>query len=142
MPDLSRRNLVTSAAALPALAVAAGAHELASEPDPVFAAIEKWDALDAELLKICKLEPVDADDRPLFHTPEYDAWEAAQKEPCSERMEARDVILQTAPTTAAGAVAMMKWYVRSQSYAFDEFDYPKHLFDRLTEYLERAAVRS
>jgi hypothetical protein len=44
MPNLSRRHLVTTAAALPALAVPAGAYTLAHEPDPSFAAIEKYRA--------------------------------------------------------------------------------------------------
>src|ERR1700755_1309198 len=43
---LSRRSLVTSAAALPALAVPAVAVAAVAEPDPIFAAIEKYRKLD------------------------------------------------------------------------------------------------
>jgi hypothetical protein len=42
MSNLSRRSLVTSAAALPALAVPAVAVAAFAEPDPIFAAIERW----------------------------------------------------------------------------------------------------
>jgi hypothetical protein len=41
MSNLSRRSLVTTAAALPALAVPAVAVAATAEPDPIFAAIEK-----------------------------------------------------------------------------------------------------
>jgi hypothetical protein len=48
MPNLSRRHLVTTAAALPALALPAAAATLGHEPDPIFAVIEEhrrlWDA--------------------------------------------------------------------------------------------------
>ena len=42
MPNLSRRSLVTSAAALPVLTVPAVAVAVSAEPDPIFAAIERW----------------------------------------------------------------------------------------------------
>ena len=42
MSALSRRSLVTSAAALPALAVPAVAVAVSNEPDPIYAAIEKY----------------------------------------------------------------------------------------------------
>ena len=44
MSNLSRRSLVTSAAALPALAVPAVAVAASAEPDPIFAAIDRWNA--------------------------------------------------------------------------------------------------
>ncbi len=42
MSHLSRRSLVASAAALPALAVPIVAVAVSAEPDPIFAAIERW----------------------------------------------------------------------------------------------------
>jgi hypothetical protein len=49
MSELSRRSIVASAAALPALAVPAVAVAAAAEPDPIFAAIERWRELDVAL---------------------------------------------------------------------------------------------
>jgi hypothetical protein len=46
MSDLSRRSLVTSAAALPALAVPAVAVAAAAEPDPIFAALKRFELAD------------------------------------------------------------------------------------------------
>ena len=48
--SLSRRALVTSAAALPALAMPAAALAVPAEPDPAFVAIEKYRALDEAFL--------------------------------------------------------------------------------------------
>ena len=42
MSNLSRRSLVTSAAALPALAVPAVAIAAIADPDPIHAAIKRW----------------------------------------------------------------------------------------------------
>ena len=56
MSILSRRSLVTSAAALPALAVPAVAAAASSEPDPIFAAIEKERALNTAFLARCHYE--------------------------------------------------------------------------------------
>jgi hypothetical protein len=55
MPNLSRRHLVTSAAALPALAVPAVAATLAYEPDPIFAAITEYVAADEAHGEACGL---------------------------------------------------------------------------------------
>jgi hypothetical protein len=55
MSNLSRRSLVASAAALPALAVPAVA--IASiEPDPIFAAIEKERVLSTAFIARCRYE--------------------------------------------------------------------------------------
>jgi hypothetical protein len=53
MPALSRRHLVTSAAALPALAVPAVAIAAAAEPDPIFALIDQWKEAVAAEEAIC-----------------------------------------------------------------------------------------
>lgn len=55
MPKLSRRHLVTSAAALPALAMPAAAATLAHEPDPIFVAIREYIAADKAHGEACGL---------------------------------------------------------------------------------------
>jgi hypothetical protein len=57
MPNLSRRHLGTTAAALPALALPAVAGTLAHEPDPIFAAIERHRKLDAETMAVPRIAP-------------------------------------------------------------------------------------
>lgn len=56
MSTLSRRSLVTSAAALPALAMPVAAETLAHEPNPIFAAIEKQRVADAAFITRCYYE--------------------------------------------------------------------------------------
>jgi hypothetical protein len=55
MPNLSRRHLVTTAAALPALALLAAAETLAQDPDPIFAAIHEYIAADEAHGEACRL---------------------------------------------------------------------------------------
>jgi len=55
MPNLSRRQLVTTAAALPALAVPAVASKLTHEPDPIFASIDEYIAADEAHGEACRL---------------------------------------------------------------------------------------
>jgi hypothetical protein len=54
MSNLSRRHLVTSAVAVPALAMPATV-ALAREPDPIFAAIREYIAADKAYLEACSL---------------------------------------------------------------------------------------
>jgi hypothetical protein len=119
MPNLSRRYLVASAAALPALAVPAVAPELASDPDPIFAAIEKDRATDAAFIARCyyeddlagsghKLTPAPDDHR----TPEMVALVSASR-------AARAELANTAPTTLAGMVAYLD-HVVSKSVEMDD----------------------
>jgi hypothetical protein len=114
MPSLSRRHLVTSAAALPALAVPAGAYTLAHEPDPIFAAIEKDRATDVAFFARLHYEDNLAESGHKLprapgraHTPEMIAVVTASR-------AARDELAKTAPTTAAGLVAYLD-YVLSKS---------------------------
>jgi hypothetical protein len=118
MPNLSRRHLVTSAAALPALAVPAVA-AFAHEPDPIFAAIEKERALDEAFITRCyyeddlagsgcKLSPAPDDSR----TPEMVAAVTASR-------AARAELAKTVPTTLAGMVAYLD-YVASESDKLDD----------------------
>jgi hypothetical protein len=115
MPTLSRRHLVTTAAALPALAVPACADALSHEPDPVFAAIEKertandtcWARYDYEddlKKRGCELTPAPDES---YRTPEMVAVVNASR-------AARADLANTAPTTAAGLVAYLD-YVLSMS---------------------------
>jgi len=115
MSTLSRRSIVASAAAaLPALAVPAVA--LAStEPDPIFAAIEKERALNTAFLARCryeddlveagvKLAPASGEDS---RTPEMVAAVNAA-------VVARQELANTAPTTLSGLVAYID-YVLTES---------------------------
>jgi hypothetical protein len=101
MSDLSRRSLVTSAAALPALAVPAVAvaaanmptwrapmlSEQSAEPDPIFAAIES-----------------------------YKFWDKASVELGDEETPARWRLCETPPTTLAGPVALLNFAVEEQQH--------------------------
>jgi hypothetical protein len=102
MSNLSRRSIVASAAALPALAVpviGAGSTELdrmfGSEPDPIFAAIEAFeDARDAHAK--------------AFHNDD----EAASQGPLlAAYSDALERLLNTEPTTVVGMAAALV-YVR------------------------------
>jgi hypothetical protein len=120
MPDLSRRHLVTTAAALPALAVPAAAETLNHELDPIFAAIEKERALTAAFNARCHYEDdlarsghtlTPAPDE-TYQTPEMVAVVSASR-------AARAELANTAPTTLAGMVAYLD-YVVSESDKLDE----------------------
>jgi hypothetical protein len=111
MPNLSRRHLVTTAAALPALALPAAAGTLALEPDPIFAAIERYRAFDEAYYALCdyeenltesghKLTLAPGDHR----TPEMAAAVAAVR-------SARADLTKTAPSTPAGMVAYLDYVV-------------------------------
>ncbi|MFZ0237766.1 MAG: hypothetical protein WAL37_10445, partial [Xanthobacteraceae bacterium] len=69
MSNLSRRTLVSSAAALPALTVPA----VAISADPIFAKIDRCKALFAEYGDFCQREPEN------LNCKEHDAWEEAQE---------------------------------------------------------------
>jgi hypothetical protein len=118
--SLSRRHLVTTAAALPALAVPAAAGTFAHEPDPIFAAIEKYRALDAAFIARCyyeddlaasghKLPPAPGE---YSRTPEMVALVNAS-------IAARAELAKTAPTTFAGMDAYLD-YVLLESDKMDD----------------------
>lgn len=108
MTTLSRRHLVTSAAALPALAVPALAAE--AEHDPVIAMVENCRAAYAGLGQVCKREPVDAAGR-LAKGPVHDQWKDEQAEVADEYEELEAAMLATAPRTKAGAAAMVRYHL-------------------------------
>jgi hypothetical protein len=119
MPNLSRRHLVTTAAALPALAMPAVADTLGHEPDPIFKAIERYSALDEAYYALAhyeddltesghKLTPAPGDHR----TPEMAAAVAAVR-------AARAELAKTVPSTPAGMTAYLD-YVLSESDKADD----------------------
>jgi hypothetical protein len=108
-------------------------------PDPVFAAVERFEARNAELLRICKAEPLGADGKVARDTREYDAWAEEQAAANEEWGEAEDAMFTTVPTSAAGALALLKCYIRDRGWEAMNGDL---LLDSLSAYLERAAVQS
>jgi hypothetical protein len=99
MSNLSRRSLVASAAALPALAVPAVAIAATAEPDPIFAAIEKFRTPEVAWLARCQYEEERGID-----TPEL----AALIDACNA---ARSELADTIPTTPAGLIAYLDYIV-------------------------------
>ena len=110
MSKLSRRSLVTRAAALPVLAVPALAAE-AAKPDPVFVAIEKYCEAREAYVSLCdheegliasgqELTPAPGDHR----TPEMVATVKA----C---VDARMKLASTSPTTLAGLSSLLTFVV-------------------------------
>jgi hypothetical protein len=129
--NLSRRAIMSSAAALPALAVlpAIASGALAHEPDPIFAAIEKHRALDVAFIARChyeddlaesgyKLSPAPGE---FSRTPEMVALVTAG-------IAARVELANTAPTTLAGLVAFLDFAVSQIDYLDGELP-----FDGATE---------
>ena len=107
---LSRRTLVSSAAALPALAVPA----VAIIPDPALAAVERWRVASEIHGAVCESE-TDA------RTPEeYSAWEDRSREACNASYEAMVAMVQTCPTTNAGIRAMVRLYVEQDGLDFED----------------------
>jgi|SRR5580704_15453986 hypothetical protein len=101
MPNLSRRHLVTTAAALPAL--------IAREPDPIFALIDKARAAYDAHGRACKGEPVTADGNLDLDSPAYPAWQEANEATCDASWEALNDLLATPPTTRAGMAAVVRY---------------------------------
>jgi hypothetical protein len=100
MPNLSRRHLVTTAAALPAPAVPAVA-ALAHEPDPIFVAIEKHRQLDAETME-ADIESSNASHR-------ADLKAKTERLGIKTERAAADALAEVAPTTIAGVGALVAY---------------------------------
>jgi hypothetical protein len=109
MSNLSRRMLLTSAAALPALAVPA----LATEPDPILAAIENhrrrcdeyWTAhLAADIPDSWRRE----------------ALEVVAKEALAVQERTAIELLHTRPTTLTGAAALLRYMVEYEERYDDQ----------------------
>jgi hypothetical protein len=114
MSSLSRRHLVTTAAALPALAMPAAAATLAHEPDPIFAAIEKHRRARAETNAAwSRLSSLQEDAR----STEERCIE--QEDEATNAIRRQDDIalelLHIQPSTVAGAAALLGYYVEAVS---------------------------
>jgi hypothetical protein len=128
MSALSRRSIVASAAALPALAVPAVV-SAAVEPDPIYAVIEKDRLLEVAFQARCAYEDgpdcrgielqraAPDDDR----TPEM-AWIVTAS------VESRWTVATTAPTTMAGLLAVLEYAV-SECDRLSSDDLPVCYFD-------------
>jgi hypothetical protein len=71
-----------------------------AQPDPVFAAIERFKAYDAVATETSKQEP-----KP--RSPEYPAWKVKRHTEMEKWNALRDAMFQTVPTTQAGAFALV-----------------------------------
>ena len=119
MSKLSRRSLVTSAAALPALAVPAAL--AASGPDdPIFAAIEAYHRTEAACLARAVYE-----DEVRLSTPNQTPEMAALAEAATK---ARRQLAQTSPATVPGLVAYLD-YVVTESESRSSPGWPMFVFD-------------
>jgi hypothetical protein len=121
MSKLSRRSLVAGAATLPALAGSV----VALTPDPAFAAVEFVQASSKAHLHALEGEP-------SIHSPLYDAWFDRSGEACLSQRDAEWNMVQTVPTTKAGAVAMITAYLgQLDKIADNEFE--RQLLESLAE---------
>jgi hypothetical protein len=105
----TRRAILAGAAALPALAVPA----IASEADPTFAALAHYEAVDRRTNAFLELEPGSDE-------PGHAAWEAQRRVDMDEWNAARDAILNATPTTAAGAVAAIRFVLDDPAYGTED----------------------
>jgi hypothetical protein len=120
--NLSRRSLVTSAAALPALT--APAVVLAStsvEPDPIFAAIER------HRQSIAPWQAAVGIESKLRHDdPRYADAERVTQERASDLHVASMDLIRIYPTTFEGVAALLRYY--AESAAIGDRDYWPHNF--------------
>ena len=138
MFNLSRRSLVASAAALPALSVPAAAVAACAEPDPIFAAIEQWK-------EACAIEQACKDARDYENLPRLEqAAEAAE----NERINTVYAVFETVPTTLVGMRAKID-FAFSEDYITDLLvnnvegeDTVRDFLDTLYEAAGLLAVRS
>jgi hypothetical protein len=108
---LSRRNLVTSAAALPALAVPAVAVAALAEPDPIYAAIEKYRIAEDAFLARCEYEDdLEKAGQKLTLAPD-DHRTPEMVAAVKAAVDARQALAKTSPTTIAGLSAILDFVV-------------------------------
>src|SRR5688500_15848981 len=96
-PTLSRRAVTLALAAMPAATTA-----IASEPDPIFAAIDVHRRAYVALEQVCKDEPDD-------DTPEKATWEAPYGEAADAEWNASWALLDPGPKTVAGVAALLAY---------------------------------
>lgn len=110
MSKLSRRSLISSAAVLPVLTVPAlSLPAIASAADPIFAIIKRYELEWERLGESCHAEPPYKKGR--ADTPEFCAWQEEQDEIHWALSDAKDEMLSTPPTTAAGAAAFLRFVI-------------------------------
>jgi hypothetical protein len=140
MSDLSRRHLVTTVAALPALAVPAAAAKLTHEPDPIFAAIEKYRTTNAAFNARSDYE-TDLEESGHKLPPAPDDWRTPELVAVVTAVRAaRAELAKTAPTTLDGIVACLD-YVISQSRAEGDlmFEYADGGDDEIMDFVRSLA---
>jgi hypothetical protein len=141
MTNLSRRHLVTSAAALPVLAVPA--LPAIAGNDPVIAMVDNCRAAWARLGQVCKREPVDANGRPEKGARE-DEWRQEQADAGEEHSDLEAAMFATAPHTKEGAAALVRYHLEINhdflSSAAEDGWAEEELFTSLLSYLD--AVQS
>jgi hypothetical protein len=117
MLKLSRRALVSSVAALPALAVPAVASTV---DDPIFTKIKAaraaWDAYGAT----CRREPVTATGELASDTDQYARWRDEESAVGDEFEEALADMLATTPTTRQGAAELIKCLLKTERDLLDD----------------------
>lgn len=102
MRNITRRsavNALVGAAGLSAIPVAASA----MAPDPIFPAIERHKALNADFSRACRFEPLPTS------TLEHAEWERRELETSDAEREACDELVGTVPTTLAGILALLRY---------------------------------
>jgi hypothetical protein len=123
MSKLSRRSLVTSAAALPALTVPAVV-AASAEPDPIFAAIESHRSAWVDWSAIVEHEYGLGFDDPRYAASQT-VMEAKQAIKCDRCFN----LVEIYPTTIGGVVALLQYYAETfelddKTYWPDDFGMP------------------
>jgi hypothetical protein len=116
MSKFSRRSLVASAASLPALALPAVAVAASAEPDPIFAAIEKYQ----HAKEVCLAMDIYDDVEPT-PTPEDEA------DPRAAVVDTRLRLAETVPTTLAGLRKYLD-FVLAETARLSSDDYTEFFF--------------
>lgn len=132
MSTLSRRALVSSAAALPALTVPAVV-AASTEPDPIFAAIERHRQSIAPWLAAVEYEfGIDRND------PRHAEAERMTAEKQGNLLETCADLIRIYPTTIAGVVALLRYF--AQSAADDRVYWPGRHTDYELDLARHAAA--
>ena len=120
MSNLSRRSLVTSAAALPALAIPAVA-AAAAPVDPVFAAIAAHRETYVKMMRACRMVCLlPADD------PREAELEAAADAASEIEHEARAELSSAVPATMVGVIGLLQYLGEFQEQAIELPEDPRH----------------
>jgi hypothetical protein len=97
------------ALASPIALVAAPAAALASEPDPIFAAIELHRADTIAFGHFLDLKGKFEEDHEFGHSPENDELERREGEGCGANCRLCEDMILTVPTTLAGILALLRY---------------------------------